>query len=122
MSRYRITFRTRIVAGELTTDSLRLTDFGGSSRGLLDADVAIAKAEAAVEVLLLFSCTTMEEWFIDVFDSVKSVNTQIIHFQRLMFKDSVMLWQRSIFYNIQFNPQNFMLHIVTTVISTWVES
>lgn len=80
MSRYRITFRTRIVAGELTTDSLRLTDFGGSSRGLLDADVAIANAEAAVEVLLLFSCTTMEEWFIDVFDSVKSVNTQFTHF------------------------------------------
>lgn len=49
------TLRTRIVAGELTTDSLRLADrsSGGSSRGLLDADVAIAKAAAAVDVLLL---------------------------------------------------------------------
>lgn len=49
------TFSTRIVAGELTTDSLRFVDrsSGGSSRGLLEADVAIAKAAAAVDVLLL---------------------------------------------------------------------
>lgn len=44
-----------MVAGELTTDSLRLSDFGGSSRGLLDAEVAMANAEAAVDVLLLFA-------------------------------------------------------------------
>lgn len=52
---YLKTFNTRIVAGELTTDSFRLSDFvsGGSSRGLLDADVAIANAAAAVDVLLL---------------------------------------------------------------------
>lgn len=52
---YRNTFSTRIVAGELTTDSLRLfgRSIGGSSRGLLDADVAIANAAAAVDVLLL---------------------------------------------------------------------
>lgn len=49
------TFSTRIVAGELTTDSLRLAEriSDGSSRGLLDADVATAKAAAAVDVLLL---------------------------------------------------------------------
>lgn len=54
---YLITFSTRIVAGELTTESLRLPSVrccGGSSRGLLDAEVAIAKAAAAVDVLLLF--------------------------------------------------------------------
>lgn len=51
---YRKTFSTRIVAGELTTDSLRFgPTTGGSSRGLLDADVAIANAAAAVDVLLL---------------------------------------------------------------------
>lgn len=45
-----------MVAGELTTDSLRFADLssGGSSRGLLDADVATANAAAAVEVLLLY--------------------------------------------------------------------
>lgn len=44
-----------MVAGELTTESLRLPSLfcGGSSRGLLDADVAMAKAAAAVDVLLL---------------------------------------------------------------------
>lgn len=52
------TFKTRIVAGELTTESFRFVDFriGGSSRGLLDADVAIANAAAAVDVLLLNKC------------------------------------------------------------------
>lgn len=52
---YRKTFSTLMVAGELTTESLRLPSLfcGGSSRGLLDADVAIAKAAAAVDVLLL---------------------------------------------------------------------
>lgn len=51
---YRKTFSTRIVAGELTTDSLRFgPTTGGSSRGLLDADVAMANAAAAVDVLLL---------------------------------------------------------------------
>lgn len=51
----RSTFRTRIVAGELTTDSFRFlaSTSGGSSLGLLEAEVAIAKAAAAVEVLLL---------------------------------------------------------------------
>lgn len=51
----RSTLSTRIVAGELTTDSLRFfaSNSGGSSRGLLDADVAIANAAAAVDVLLL---------------------------------------------------------------------
>lgn len=45
-----------MVAGELTTDSLRFVDrsSGGSSRGLLDADVATANAAAAVDVLLLY--------------------------------------------------------------------
>jgi len=50
------TFKTRIVAGELTTDSFRLraaSISGGSSRGLEDAEVAMAKAAAAVDVLLL---------------------------------------------------------------------
>lgn len=48
-----------MVAGELTTESLRLPSLfcGGSSRGLLDADVAMAKAAAAVDVLLLLSKT-----------------------------------------------------------------
>lgn len=43
------------MAGELTTDSFRFlaSTSGGSSRGLLDALVAIAKAAAAVDVLLL---------------------------------------------------------------------
>lgn len=47
---------TRIVAGELTTDSFRSfgCSDGGSSRGLLDADVAMANAAAAVDVLLLY--------------------------------------------------------------------
>lgn len=54
VSIYRRTFSTRIVAGELTTDSLRFgPTTGGSSRGLLDADVAMANAAAAVDVLLL---------------------------------------------------------------------
>lgn len=56
---YLKTFSTRMVAGELTTESLRLPSLfcGGSSRGLLDADVAMAKAAAAVDVLLLLSKT-----------------------------------------------------------------
>lgn len=50
----RSTFKTRIVAGELTIDSLRFrASSGGSSRGLLDPDIAIANAAAAVDVLLL---------------------------------------------------------------------
>lgn len=52
----RSTFSTRIVAGELTIDSLRFlasTSSGGSSRGLLDPEMAIANAAAAVDVLLL---------------------------------------------------------------------
>lgn len=55
LTNYLKTFNTRIVAGELTTDSFLLSDFvsGGSSRGLLDAEVAIANAAAAVDVLLL---------------------------------------------------------------------
>ena len=67
------TFSTRMVAGELTTDSflfLAASTSGGSSRGFEDAEVAvnktinqrlgklkyflpIAKAAAAVDVLLL---------------------------------------------------------------------
>lgn len=59
---HRRTFRTRIVAGELTTDSLRFGPAtGGSSRGLLDADVAIANAAAAVDVLLLFDMNFMTQ-------------------------------------------------------------
>lgn len=52
---YRSTLRTRMVAGEPTISFFVscFTSFGGSSRGLLDADVAIANAAAAVEVLLL---------------------------------------------------------------------
>lgn len=52
----RKTLRTRMVPGELTTDSFRFraSTSGGSSRGLLDAEVAIANAAAAVDVLLLF--------------------------------------------------------------------
>lgn len=44
------------MAGELTIDSLRFlasTSSGGSSRGLLDPEIAIANAAAAVDVLLL---------------------------------------------------------------------
>lgn len=54
---YRKTLRTRMVAGELI-NSLRASgasSIGGSSLGLLEADVAIAKAAAAVDVLLLHS-------------------------------------------------------------------
>jgi hypothetical protein len=52
---YLNTFNTRIVAGELTTDSFRFlaSTSGGSSRGLEEAEVAIANAAAAVDVLLL---------------------------------------------------------------------
>lgn len=44
-----------MVAGEPITSFFisSFTSVGGSSRGLLDADVAIANAAAAVEVLLL---------------------------------------------------------------------
>jgi hypothetical protein len=52
---YLNTFNTRIVAGELTTDSFRFlaSTSGGSSRGLEEAEVAMANAAAAVDVLLL---------------------------------------------------------------------
>lgn len=52
---YRITLRTRMVAGDPTISFFVscFTSVGGSSRGLLDADVAIANAAAAVDVLLL---------------------------------------------------------------------
>lgn len=59
--KYRKTFKTRIVAGELTI-SLRsslASLIGGSSLGLLEAEVAIANAAAAVDVLLLFSNSLM---------------------------------------------------------------
>lgn len=55
---YRNTLRTRIVAGELTklrsSFSLMVDCSNVSSRGLLEADVAIANAAAAVDVLLLY--------------------------------------------------------------------
>lgn len=53
---YRNTFKTRMVAGELTkfrSSSLIVDCSNVSSRGLLEADVAIANAAAAVDVLLL---------------------------------------------------------------------
>lgn len=56
-STHRRTFNTRIVAGELTicrsSLSLMVECSNVSSRGLLEADVAIANAAAAVDVLLL---------------------------------------------------------------------
>lgn len=55
-STYRSTFKTRMVAGELTTRSsisLMVDCSNVSSRGLLEADVAMANAAAAVDVLLL---------------------------------------------------------------------
>lgn len=58
----RSTFKTRIVAGELTIDSLRFwaTTSGGSSRGLLDPEIAMANAAAAVDVLLLWKWNSCE--------------------------------------------------------------
>lgn len=53
---YRNTFNTRIVAGELTifrSSSFMVDCSNVSSRGLLEAEVAIANAAAAVDVLLL---------------------------------------------------------------------
>lgn len=53
---YRNTFNTRMVAGELTTRSsisFMVDCSNVSSRGLLEADVAMANAAAAVDVLLL---------------------------------------------------------------------
>lgn len=66
----RRTLSTRIVAGELTTDSFRFlaSTSGGSSLGLLEAEVAIAKAAAAVEVLLLTGrCKRFSEFLIIAF-------------------------------------------------------
>jgi hypothetical protein len=66
------TFSTRMVAGELTTDSLRFraSISGGSSLGLLEADVATANAEAAILVLLLYS-------HLKIIKSIKIINPLI---------------------------------------------
>jgi hypothetical protein len=61
-----------MVAGELTTDSLRFraSISGGSSLGLLEADVATANAEAAILVLLLYS-------YLKIIKSIKNINPLI---------------------------------------------
>lgn len=62
---YRNTFKTRIVAGELTkfrsSFSFMVECSNVSSRGLLEADVAIANAAAAVDVLLLLHSNSIKE-------------------------------------------------------------